>query len=310
MPANRKASDYRLDPFDLKLFSEVVELGTITAAAEAARISLAAASARLKALESAVGARLLDRSKHGAIPTAAGRALGLHANRVLNELESLHIEMASFGRGLRGMIRLACNTASMDALLPGLGRFLIAHPDIDIQMQESTSDVAVDALRREAADLGVVADEVDTSGLESIPWREDRLVALLPRAIEPRRRGALHYAELLVHPFVGLMPENSLSRFLLREAARIGRVPHHRVRIASFDAAMHMVALGVGVAVIPLGFANRWRLPEVRVLALSDAWARRKYLLCLRAGARDVSGVVPLIESLLAQYGPAVRRRI
>ena len=82
---------------------------------------------------------------------------------------------------------------------------------------------------REAVDLGVVADYVDTSGLEALPWREDRFVALLPRALEPRRRAALRFAELLDYPFVGLMPESGLSRFLQREAARIGRVPHHRV---------------------------------------------------------------------------------
>lgn len=301
MSATRKVSDYRIDPFDLKLFASVLELGTITAAAEAARLSLTAASTRLKALEGALGSRLLDRSKHGAVPTTAGRALGRHANRVLAELESLHIEMASFGHGLRGTIRLTCNTASMDkALLPGLGNFLASHPDIDIEMQELTSDVAVDALRREAVDLGVVADYVDASGLESLPWREDRFVALLPRSLEPRRRGALRFAELLDLPFVGLMPDSGLSRFLQREAARIGRVPHHRVRIASLDAAAQMVASGVGVAVVPLSAADRWRVPEVRVLPLSDSWAQRQLLLCLRAGARDVPGVGALIENLMA----------
>jgi len=305
----RKVSDYRIEPFDLKLFAAVLELGTITGAAEATRLSLTAASTRLKALEGSVGARLFDRSKRGAVATAAGRALGRHANRVLAELESLHIEMAGFGQGLRGTIRLMCNTASMDdALLPGLGRFLASHPDIDIELQETTSDVTVDALRREAVDVGVVADYVDTSGLEALFWREDRLVALLPRALEPRRRGALRFAELLAHPFVGLMPESGLSRFLQREAARIGRVPHHRVRIASLDAAAQMVAAGVGVAVMPLSAADRWRVPQVRVLPLADHWARRKLLLCLRAGARDLQGVGPLIESLMAQEGLRVRR--
>jgi DNA-binding transcriptional LysR family regulator len=305
MSTTRKVSDYRIDPFDLKLFAAVLELGTITAAAEAMSLSLAAASTRLKALEGAVGVRLLDRSKHGAVPTAAGRALGRHANRVLAELESLHIEMGSFGRGLRGTIRLVCITAAMDeALLPGLGRFLAAYPDIDIEMQEMTSDVAVDALRREAVDLGVVADYVDTSGLETLRWREDRFMALLPRALAPRRRGPLRFAELVVHPFVGLMPESGLSRFLQREAARIGRVPHHRVRMPSLDAAAQMVAAGVGVAVMPLSAANRWHVSEVRVAPLSDHWARRQLLLCLRTGAREVPGLGPLVESLLACEPP------
>ncbi len=307
MPATRKVSDYRIDPFDLKLFATVLELGTITAAAEAARLSLTAASTRLKTMEDAIGTRLLDRSKRGAFPTVAGRSFGRHANRVLAELESLHIEMSTFGHGLRGTIRMACNTASMHrTVLPGLGRFLASHPDIDIEMQDTTSDVMVGALRREAIDLGVVTDYVDLSGLEALPFCEGRFVAMLPRDLAPCGRDALCFAELLAHPFVGLMPESGLSCFLQREAARIGRVPHHRVRTASLDGVAQMVALGVGVAVMPLSVADRWRVPEVCILPLSDHWARRKLLLCMRAGARDVPGIGSLVECLMAHGDQAV----
>jgi len=52
--------DYRIDPFDLHLFSAVIEHGTITAAAKAVNLSLAAASARVKVLEDSIGVRLLD----------------------------------------------------------------------------------------------------------------------------------------------------------------------------------------------------------------------------------------------------------
>ena len=104
-------------------------------------------------------------------------------------------------------------------------------------------------------------------------------------------------------------PESGLSRFLQREAARIGRVPHHRVRIASLDAAAHMVASGTAVAVMPSSVADRWRMPEVRVLPLSDHWARRKLLLRLRADARDVPGVEALVESLMTQEGQPARKR-
>ncbi|MCB1901512.1 LysR family transcriptional regulator [Cognatazoarcus halotolerans] len=93
----RRTVDYRIDPFDLHLFATVIEQGTITAAASAVNLSLAAASARLRALEDCTGARLLNRSKTGTSPTDAGRALVRHANRVLAELESLHVDMASFG---------------------------------------------------------------------------------------------------------------------------------------------------------------------------------------------------------------------
>ena len=146
----RRTTDYRVDPFDLHLFAAVMEHGTITAAASSVNLSLAAASARLKGLEDATGSRLLERSKSGAIPTDAGRALLRHANRVLAELEWLHVEMASFGHGLRGTVRLLCNTAAMSESLPRtIGQFLVKTPDLDVDVQELSSEAVVEALKEE-----------------------------------------------------------------------------------------------------------------------------------------------------------------
>lgn len=304
MPA-AKALTYRVDPFDLRLFTAVLEHGTITAAARAAHLSLAATSARLKALEDAVGATLLVRAKAGATPTDAGRALARHAHRVLGDLEALHLEMASFGHGLRGTVRVMGNTAAVaEALPPHLGAFLAKHPDLDLHLQDLPSEAVLDGLRRGAADLGIVADHVDTSGLTVRPWVGDQLVALLP----PRKgRGTgrskaartLSFADLLDEEFIGLGADSGLSRFLHRQASLGGRMPHHRVRVSTLDAVARIVADGAGVAVVPISTARRWHGEHVRMLPLSDAWSRRRLLLCTDPGRQASAGCQALVDYLL-----------
>lgn len=148
MTFSRKVLDYRVEPFSLRLFAAVLEHGTITSAAHAMSLSLTAASTRLKQLEHTVGVQLLVRSKSGALPTDAGRAHARHAGRVLLELDALHTEMADFGRGLRGTVRLLCNTATMTGTLPPvLGRFLVQHPDLDIDLWERVSQSCLAAPR-------------------------------------------------------------------------------------------------------------------------------------------------------------------
>jgi molybdate transport repressor ModE-like protein len=301
MTQARRTVDYRIDPFDLHLFAAVIEHGTITAAASAVNLSLAAASARLKALEDTTGARLLDRSKAGAAPTDAGRALARHAHRVLAELESLHVDMASFGHGLRGTLRLLCNTAAMSEALPRtIGGFLATTPDLDVDVQELPSEAVIEALRRGTADLGIVADHVDTSGLLVRPWLDDRLVALLPGSWPSGRRRTMAYGELLENPLVGLPRDSGLSRFLATQASRSGRVPRHRVRLAGFDAVAQLVAAGAGAAVMPESAAARYRGGSTRVIALSDAWARRRLLICMTPQGSELSGVRALVEALLS----------
>lgn len=301
MPAARRPLDYRVDPFDLRLFAAVLEHGSITGAAQAMSLSLAAASTRLKTLEHRVGATLLQRSKAGAAATAAGRALARQAQRVLAELDTLHVEMAAYGRGLRGSVRLLCNTAALaEALPPRLGRFLVEHPDIDLDLQELPSDAVLDALRRGMADLGIVADHVDSSGLVVQPWLDDDLVALLPATRRRTRVQALPFVQLLERPFVGLPAHSGLSRFLLQQAARSGRVPHHRVRVGNFDTVARLVEAGVGVAVVPLSAARRWREAKLQVAPLRDAWARRRLLICSTDQAQAQPGVQLLVRALLA----------
>jgi molybdate transport repressor ModE-like protein len=297
----RRTVDYRVDPFDLHLFSAVLEHGTITAAAQASSLSLAAASARLKALEAVVGTPLLGRSKAGASPTDAGKALARHARRVLAELEALHVEMAGFGRGLRGTVRLLSITAALaEPLPPRLGRFLVQHPDIDLDVQELPSDAIMDGLHRGLGDVGVVSDYVDTRGLMAWPWADDQLVALLPRGWLGRAPGAVRFAELLEKPFVGLPADAGLSRYLAVQASRCGRVPHHRVRLGQFAAIARLVADGVGAAVMPLSAAQRWRVAPAVVVPLADAWSRRRLLLCATPQAMELAGVQALWATLRA----------
>lgn len=303
MTRARRTVDYRIDPFDLYLFASVVEHGTITAAATDVNLSLAAASARLKALEDATGARLLERSKAGVTPTDAGHALARHANRVLAELEAMHVDMASFGHGLRGTLRLLCNTAAMSEALPRrIGIFLSTTPDLDVDVQELPSEAVIDSLRRGTADLGIVANHVDTSGLLVRPWVDDRLVALLPGRWAIGRRRAMSYGELLEHPLVGLPRDSGLSRFLAAQASRSGRVPRHRVRLRGFDAVAQLVAAGAGAAVMPESAASRYRDGKTRIVALSDAWACRKLRCTVNRGQRNSSRRPrPVAEMLLRE---------
>lgn len=296
---------YRIDPFDLRLFGAVAELGSITAAAKAVHLSAAAASERIRALEHALGVSLLVRSKRGARPTDAGRALQRHAGRVLGELDSLYSEMAPFARGVRGTVRLLANTSATSELLPTLlGRFLVAHPDIDVELGELWSHEILERLRAHRADVGIVASTVDTSGLVAREFCRDELVVVraAPGA-RPRGGPAVSFADVLGEAFVGLSAESGLSRFLQDQASRCGMAIHHRVRVKSFDAVMLLVEAGVGLAVVPASLARRDRARSIEVLPLSDPWADRKLLVCTVAGTRQPGHVRSLVDALGSTTG-------
>lgn len=299
MTALRAAPSYRIDPFDLRLFAAVAEQGSITAGARHIHLSLAAASTRLQRLEHAVGATLLLRSKQGVRTTDAGRTLLRHAGRLQRDMESLHADMAAHAHGVRSTVRVLCNTAAMTEHLPPLlARFLVEHPDIDVDLRELGSQDALMSMRREQADLGIVADYVGTEGLATRFFREDRLVAVLPGTGARGKRRALPFLAMLQRPFVGLPVESGISRLLQRQALQHGRGLHHRVRVRDLDAVMHLVSEGVGVAVVPEGAARRLAGDRVHVHPLRDAWATRQLLLCTASDEPHGAGAAALLAFL------------
>jgi DNA-binding transcriptional LysR family regulator len=270
----------RFDLVDLRLFVAIVEAGSISKGAEVAHLALASASARISGMEATLGVSLLDRSRRGVVPTAAGRALLHHARSIGTAVEKMRGDLRSFSSGLKGEIRMLSNTAALVELLPAaLRRFLAAHPDVDIDIEERTSADIVLAVAEGRAEFGVIANTTDLGGLDTIPLSADRLVLVLPRAHPLAQREAVAFAELIDEPFVGLSA-GALHSHLADHAARLGRRINYRVRLRSFDAVARLVEAGVGLGILPMTAAAHCDGTSVVVVPLLDYWANRRLLIC------------------------------
>ena len=86
-------------------------------------------------------------------------------------------DLAEYAKGVKGQVRLLCNTTAITEYLPELlADFLRDHPNLDIDLQELPSTRITHALRQSAADLGIVSDAVDAEGLQTRYFRDDPLV--------------------------------------------------------------------------------------------------------------------------------------
>lgn len=289
----------RVDLDDLRLYLAVLDRGSITAGADQAHLSLSAASERLARLEGNLGVRLFERSRQGVTPTAAGVALTPHARAVASQIECLRSELKPYAEGLRGRIRMHCNTAALTEFLPeALGAYLAAHPDVDIDLQESWSSEIVESIRGLRADIGILSDAVDTSDLELRHFREDRLVVLMPAHHPLSRRSEVGFIEVVKSYLVGLTEDSALNRFLQDQARRSGINIQYRARLRSFDLICRMVAQGAGLAIVPQGVVERLAHGAVCVAPLSDRWARRRLLLCAQSFRALPAYVRELVDTL------------
>jgi DNA-binding transcriptional LysR family regulator len=120
------------------------------------------------------------RGRRGVYPTPVGQSLVHHARLVLQQMERMRGELGEYAYGLKGHIRLLCNTAAISEFLPeALATFMAQHPNVDIDLEERLSYDIVRAVGEGLADVGIVADSVDLSGLETFAFRLDRLVVVV-----------------------------------------------------------------------------------------------------------------------------------
>jgi DNA-binding transcriptional LysR family regulator len=287
----------QFDLIDLSLFRHVVDAGSITHGAERANLALAAASTRIRNMEKSLGTPLLVRTRQGVVPNAAGRTLLQHAREILAQAERLREDLGSFASGLAGQIRLLSNTNALTEFLPEtLSAFLAGHPQVSIDLEERLSDEIVGLIAEGVGDIGIVAGTVDTGRLKTYPFRSDRFALVVPKGNPLAERGALAFADVLDHDFVGLDRSSALQRFLADKASRIGRPLRLRVQLRSFDAVCLMVEAGVGLGIVPETTARRTgRSMAIATVDLTDAWALRELTICIR----DLADLPPSARQLV-----------
>ena len=214
----------RFDFTDLNLFRHIVEAGSITHGAERSNLALAAASTRIRKMELAFGTELLMRGRAGVTPTPAGRTLLQHARGILAQTERLQEDLTPFARGLAGQVRVLSNTNALTEFLPEtLSSFLMAYPDISVDLEERLSDEIVGLIAEGNADIGIVAGTVDYGGLNTFPFRSDRFVLVVAKNHPLASRSRIAFSEVLDYDMVGLDRASAIQRFLADKANRIGR---------------------------------------------------------------------------------------
>lgn len=291
----------RFDLTDLRLFLHVLEAGTITGGAESTHMTLASASERIRGMEDTLGVPLLLRDHRGVRLTPAGRTLAHHARLVLLQVDHMQGDLGEYGRGLKGHVRLLCNTSALSEHLPEvLSGFLTAHPGVCVDMEERTSFEIVDAVRNSLCDMGVVSDAADLEGLEVFPFRADPLSVVVPRGHALARHSRIGLADVVDCAFVGLAEGSALQEHVSHHARRLGKRLQYRLRLRSFEAVCRMVGLGIGVGIVPQAVAARCaRSARIQRIALADPWARRNLVLCVRELQQLPTHVQQMVQHVL-----------
>jgi len=136
----------------LRLFTRVVDLGSITSGGRDLRLTPAVASKRIKELEAHLGVRLFNRTTRSLSPTEVGKVFYAEALKVLEALDIAETRVANFSDAPRGTIRVTAPLgAGRRIIAPLVPEFVAAYPETEIQMRLSDRKVDILADRLDVA---------------------------------------------------------------------------------------------------------------------------------------------------------------
>src|SRR5438105_4547636 len=126
-----------LDVKRLNIFREVTAQGSFSAAADALAYSQSAVSQAIQTLEGEAGVALIERSRGGVRPTAAGAALVGHIGGILAQLQAAEDEIAAIVQGYGGHLRTASFPTAGATLMPqAIAAFRGSHPGVEVSLAE------------------------------------------------------------------------------------------------------------------------------------------------------------------------------
>jgi DNA-binding transcriptional LysR family regulator len=296
-----------LDLTSLRLFVTVCDAGNMSRAAEKANMVASAVSKRLAQLETAVGAKLLTRRKHGVAPTAAGETLLEHARSMLLSASRIERDMANHAAGIQGRVSVLATASVMaESLADEIAEFLkqAEHQNIQIDLEERISAEVVRGIRDGEASIGICWDAAETGTLHTRTYRHDQLCVAVPKGHPLSQQAALRYIDTLSWEHVVLPINSAVELMLQREASLVGQRLMHRVIVTNFEAALRVVRAGLAIAVVPREVTGLYAEAfGLDVLTLHEPWARRRFILCHR-GEDVLTPAAQLLLDFLSSAHP------
>ncbi len=290
----------RVDFVTLRLFCAIAKSGSITKGANECNLALSAASRRVSEFEETVGTALLDRSAKGVTLTQTGHIVIQHALRLYQGFEQFSNELIEYSKGIKGHVRLWANMSALTEFLPSaLARFLMEHPEIQIDVEEQLSGDIVRSLLDGIADIGIFAEGIITTGLETEIIGQDELIIACSKLHPLSKRKVVGFEECLQYDFVGLNRGSSLLELTSRSAEKFGKQMRLRIQVRSYNAMCEMIAVNLGIGVLPIqACLSQMNAMNLKAVKLSDSWAIRNLLLANKSGV-DLSPASKLLKKRL-----------
>lgn len=243
----------------LRYFIATAEAGSVTRAAGKLGIQQPPLSQQLRALETAIGAPLLQRSSRGVELTKAGEYLFERAKDIVRLVDDATEGARRVGLGKQGSLTVGyTSSAAFHRFVPdALGAFRHGYPDLTLQLHECCTAELVDALHGGEIDAAFVRSPIgQTRSLTVEPLVEEPILVAAPVGhplAKRANRGGVCLAALVDETLLlyRRKPGPGLYEIIVESCRKAGFAPRIGQETPRMIGALNLVASGLGISLVP-----------------------------------------------------------
>jgi len=297
----------------LRYMIAIAEELHFTRAAERLGIAQPPLSQQIKQLEAEVGTPLFHRSARAVTLTEAGHAFLPHARDAVDEADRAIAAAQRAARGDMGHLRVGfTSSASFNPLVPGIvRRFGELYPDVTVDLAEQATSQLLDALRDERLDVAFLrATASERDGLETVELPAEELWVALPSRHPLATQKRIDLLQLAGEAFVLYPRANGrlLYDTMVSACRNAGFSPRIAQEAPQMASTVHLVAAGVGVALVPASMCQLHASGVTYVRIAGDV-PRAQLWLAWPAHVRLSAAAHNLVALVRQDLGPLRRRR-
>lgn len=245
----------------LRYFVKIIDVGSLTGAAEVLHIAQPALSQQLNTLESEFQQSLVIRSKQGITPTTAGLVLYRHAQTILRQLDQACADVRSAGKNLSGSVSvgLAPGTAASALALPLLQAVRTRYPEVVLYINENFGTTLSELIMSGRMDMAVLYGFKTIPELDYVPLLHEQMYLLSPAGEETVDSGPVAdvpLSELYDLELLLPRPYNVVRKLVDAAFMRAQRTPRVVAEIESLATLNAAVLAGLGSTILPKSAAT------------------------------------------------------
>jgi DNA-binding transcriptional LysR family regulator len=254
----------------LKIYCDVVRLGSFSRAAEANGVSQSSATQVVQQLEERLGVTLLDRKRRPIAPTSEGQLYYDGCRDVVQRFDSLEDAVRACGEATAGRVSIgAIYSVGFGQMHRLVQEFRDANPTSELRIGYMHPDEVQTAVESGSVDLGIISYAEPTKRLSVEAWREERFAVAVPPSHPLAPVGVISVSRLAgeraVMPQAGLRIREEVDRFLAGHGVHVDVV----AELDNLESVKGAVEAAEGIALIPAAtFAREVELGSLRRLDL------------------------------------------